>query len=83
MAAKTPKEDPKAKADRERERRLSTIERRRSAQDEADDMTSDLRSVYGLNALSMFGRAGARAAAPASTPRRTVVNNQNSQGRGR
>lgn len=58
MVSSTPKEDPQAKADRERDRRLATLDRRDSAQQEADDMTTDLRSVYGLSALSMFGRAG-------------------------
>lgn len=60
MVSSTPKEDPQAKADRERDRRLAEIDRRDSAQQEADDMTTDLRSVYGLSALSMFGRSGSK-----------------------
>lgn len=69
MVSRTPKEDPQAKADRERDRRLATLDRRDSAQQEADDMTTDLRSVYGLSALSMFGRSGTKPTPRPAAPR--------------
>lgn len=69
MVSSTPKEDPQAKADRERDRRLAEIDRRDSAQQEADDMTTDLRSVYGLSALSMFGRTGSKPVQKTTTSR--------------
>ena len=57
-----PKEDPQAKKDRERERRLSLLDRRQAAEKTAGGLTSDLRSVYGLRGLSMFGKRGGSAA---------------------
>lgn len=62
----TPKEDPEAKAQRERERRLAELDKSRGAQDEANDLTSDLRAVYGLNALRSYGTAG-RSTSPAKS----------------
>lgn len=49
-----PKEDPADKAARLRERRMSLLERRTAAQNNAAGMTSDLRAVYG--ALPMSAR---------------------------
>lgn len=42
-----PKEDPADKKARLRERRLSEIDRRTAAQENAAGLTSDLRSIYG------------------------------------
>ena len=61
-----PKEDPEAKAQRERERRLAKLDRSRAAQDEANDLTRDLRAVYGLSALRSYGKAG-RSTSPAKS----------------
>lgn len=55
-----PKEDPEAKKDRLRERRISLIERRNAAEQSASGLTSDLRGVYGLSGLSLFGVPGAK-----------------------
>ena len=44
---KAPKEDPKDKAARERERRLAERERARAVKDNAEDLTTDLTAVYG------------------------------------
>lgn len=63
-----PKEDPKDRADRERQRRIAELDRRETAQENAGGLTTDLRSVYGLNALSAFGRSGKRAPTVAKTP---------------
>lgn len=52
MRVSAPKENPKDKAARLRERQLSQRERNRAAQSNAQSLTSDLRGVYGL---SMFG----------------------------
>jgi hypothetical protein len=55
---KAPAEDPAAKAARERDRRLSDLARLDTVVDQADDLTDDLRKVYGLRRL---GRPGATA----------------------
>ena len=55
---KTPKEDPADKAARERERRLSELDRNAAAQKNAGGLSTDLRSVYGLRSMSLFGTAG-------------------------
>ncbi len=55
---KTPKEDPADKAARLRERRLSELEQDQAAQEQAKGLSSDIRAVYGLRALSMFGTPG-------------------------
>lgn len=60
---KAPKEDPKDKAARMRERRISQLERNSATQMTASDLTSDLKSVYGLRGIPlMFGSAGVPAA---------------------
>lgn len=53
-----PKEDPKDKAARLRERRISEIEQRQAAQQQASGLSSDLTSVYGFTGrgLSMFAK---------------------------
>lgn len=53
-----PKEDPKDKAERLRQRRIAEIDRMGTAQQNASGLTTDLRGVYGLRALSMFGMGG-------------------------
>ncbi len=63
-----PKEDPDDKAARLRERRMSLLEQRRAGQQTAGGLTSDLRGVYGLGGLSMFGATGTKAAPKATTP---------------
>lgn len=55
---KAPEEDPKDKRDRQRERRMSLLERRRSAQQNASDMTTDVARVYGLGGLRNLGATG-------------------------
>lgn len=73
-----PKEDPDAKKDRLQQRRLSILDRRETSEDAAGGLTSDLRAVYGLKGLSMFGSRGTTKAAPvaatAPTPARTSPN---------
>lgn len=54
----TPKEDPKDKADRLRQQRIAQVDRMQSAQENAQGLTTDLRGVYGLRALSAFGMGG-------------------------
>lgn len=49
-----PRENPADKQARQRERRLSSMERSRATQDNAAGLTSDLRAVYGLRNISMF-----------------------------
>jgi hypothetical protein len=51
-----PKEDPKDKAARLRERRLTEVERTSSAEQNAQSLTSDLMAVYGMGKPSMFKR---------------------------
>jgi hypothetical protein len=59
-----PKEDPKDKAARERERRISEIERNTSTQQSASSLTTDLRAIYGMRGIPfMQGTAMAPAAA--------------------
>jgi|GEM_PF-5736452 len=50
-----PKEDPKDKAARLRERRITDVERQKATEQAAGGLTSDLRAVYGLRGLSLFG----------------------------
>lgn len=51
----TPKEDPAAKAERERQRKAAEAQATDQAQSTASGLSKDLRSTYGLRALSMFG----------------------------
>ena len=53
---KTPKEDPADKAARLRERRTAEVERSRTVQTQARDLTGDVRRIYGSR-VSMFGLA--------------------------
>ena len=55
---KTPKEDPADKAARFRERRISELEQDEATQEQAAGLSSDIRSVYGLRAMSLFGKPG-------------------------
>lgn len=64
---KSAKEDPNDKAARERERRLAELDQNAAAQQNAGGLTTDLRSVYGLRSLSLFG-TGPGAPKPVSTP---------------
>jgi hypothetical protein len=45
------KEDPKDKAARLRERRITEVERSKTAESAAGSLTSDLRSIYGLRQI--------------------------------
>lgn len=65
---KTPKEDPADKANRMRERRISELEQDQATQKQAAGLTSDIRAVYGLRAMSLFGRPGAKPATPRPSP---------------
>jgi hypothetical protein len=47
-----PKEDEAAKKARERERRISMLERRDAAEDQSYGATNDIRAVYGLQPAS-------------------------------
>ena len=47
-----PKEDPRDRAARLRERRMAEVEQQGAAQDQAGRLASDLRAIYGY---SMFG----------------------------
>jgi len=60
-----PKEDPADKAARLRERRVSELERAAAAQKQAAGLSSDLRAVYGLRSMSLFGMPGTGSAKPA------------------
>ncbi|WP_168161421.1 hypothetical protein [Oceanicola sp. S124] len=51
----TPKEDPEAKAERLRQRRIADAESLRAAKGTAKDLQTDISSVYGLP--SMFSRS--------------------------
>lgn len=66
-----PRENPEDRADRERERRLATKERRDAAQQTAADLTQDLSSVYGVRAMSMFAPRPRKSSpvTPTATPR--------------
>jgi hypothetical protein len=54
-----PKEDPQDRAARERERRITDVDRRQSSEKGATSLTTDLRAIYGLRNLPMFGTRGA------------------------
>ena len=61
-----PKEDPQAKTDRMRERRLSLLDRRETSEQAAGRLTTDLRTVYGMKGLSLFNMRGTSVAPPAT-----------------
>lgn len=65
--AKKPKEDPEDKKARQLERRKSLLERRQAAEGTAGGLTTDLRAVYGVRGMSMFGMPGLD---PIQTPRK-------------
>jgi hypothetical protein len=67
---KMPKEDPQIAIDRERERRLSELDRTNAGMDEADRLTTELRKIYGMKTGSAYktkaqGWAAARASGTA------------------
>jgi len=66
---KAPKEDPQDKAARLRERRISQMERDSATQRTAGDLTSDLRSVYGLRGLPLVFGSAPVSGAPGLTTR--------------
>lgn len=47
-----PKEDPKDKAARLRERRMAEVEQQGAAQEQAGRLASDLRAIYGYSMFS-------------------------------
>lgn len=49
-----PKEDPKDKAARLRERRISEVERTQTAQEQASALSSDIRAVYGMRKMPLM-----------------------------
>lgn len=51
---KTPREDPKDKQARLRERRTAELERSREVREQAQGMTGDIRRTFG-NRVSIFG----------------------------
>jgi len=63
-----PKEDPKAKAARLREQRMSEVELTKATQGNASALTTDLRAIYGMNGgasgMSLFNLIGRPAAKP-------------------
>lgn len=63
---KAPKEDPADKAARLRERRLSALDQGRAAQEQAGQLTSDLRRIYGFRGLPLSGLRPT--VAPITTP---------------
>lgn len=70
---KSPREDPADKAARERERRLSELDRNTAAQKNAGGLSTDLRSVYGLRSMSLFGTPGKPGPAAPTTPTTPIV----------
>ena len=75
-SAKAPAEDPAEKAARERDRRLAELARGQTVADEADDLTGDLREVYGLRRLGKAQPAPMATAAPRRTGSPTYVDGQ-------
>lgn len=61
-----PKEDPEDKKQRDRERKRSIFERRRATEEQADGLTSDFQSIYGMSGMNMFSPA------PKPTPQRST-----------
>lgn len=77
---KSPKEDPKDKEARLRERRSAELERSRSTREQARDLTGDLRRTFG-NQISMFGMpsravggGGVRPLSPSGAVRHPIAN---------
>lgn len=67
------KEDPADKASRLRERRITEVERQKTTEQSASGLTSDLRAVYGMRGLSMFGASGTGGTKVAAPTRRVKV----------
>ena len=72
---KSPKEDPIEQQERLRQRRVADLDRRRAAKANAKSLTSDIRSVYGVGGLSMFGGRSTAVRRPAvfTTPKTTFT----------
>lgn len=70
-----PKEDNADKADRLRERKLSLLERRRSAEENASGLSTDLGSVYGLEGIPLLGSVGKAKAKTVKKPITPTENN--------
>ncbi|MFC3180898.1 hypothetical protein [Cypionkella sinensis] len=66
-----PKEDPNAKAARLREMRMSEVELTKATQNNAAGLTTDLRSIYGMNGgaggMSLFSLIGQSSASKPKT----------------
>jgi hypothetical protein len=62
MRPKMPKEDPQIRIDRERERRLSELDRTNAGMAEADRLTTELRKIYGMK-TGNAGKSGGRMSA--------------------
>ena len=67
-----PKEDEESKRDRLRQRKSAMLDRRKSAEESATGLTTDLRAVYGLRGLSMFGNRGTSTTPPPAAPKPRV-----------
>lgn len=77
---KTPKEDPKDKEARLRERRAAELERSSSVRRQARDLTGDIRRTFGTQ-ISMFGMpsrtvggGGVRPLSPSGAVRHPIAN---------
>jgi hypothetical protein len=68
MKSRTQGEDPAARAQRERERRLAELGGIENGMESADGLTEDLRKVYGLRRLGRPGAASTPGVQPAAAP---------------
>jgi hypothetical protein len=68
MKSRTQSEDPAARAQRERERRLAELGGLETGMESADGLTEDLRKVYGLRRLGRPGAAATPGVQPAAAP---------------
>jgi hypothetical protein len=68
MRSRTQSEDPAARAQRERERRLAELGGLETGMESADGLTEDLRKVYGLRRLGRPGAAATPGVQPAAAP---------------
>jgi hypothetical protein len=68
MKSRTQGEDPAARAQRERERRLAELGGLETGMESADGLTEDLRKVYGLRRLGRPGAAATPGVQPAAAP---------------
>lgn len=68
MESRTQGEDPAARAQRERERRLAELGGLETGMESADGLTEDLRKVYGLRRLGRPGAQATPGVQPAAAP---------------